>query len=458
MALQNDLTVGQVRGHLLRFALPLIVSNLFQALYNAVDMFFVGRYAGTAGLSAVSVSGPIMNIMIMTVSGLSVGVSVVVAHYVGDGRQDAVKRCGNTAILFYLLCALGVTVLGWIFTPAILRLVNTPQEAMEMAVSYLRTIFVGMVFLFGYNLICALQRGFGDSKFSMLFVMVAGVVNLLLDWLLIAGWQMGAFGAALATVIAQGVSLLLGILWFRRNRHILTFSPRDFCLDRPYLKELLYAGLPAAAQQLLLNISHTTLSGIANSFGLSASAAYGIGLKVDGFAFLPSDAINASMASFASQNLGAGKVDRAKKGLREAMKLSVAMAVAVALTVALLAPYIARIFNSDPEVVAYTVQYLRITCFAYLVFATVHPFIGFIRGTGNSMQTLINVVFAQYLVRIPLALLFSHLWGFSGVAVAVITAPLFSTFTYGHFVLSGRWKRSRDYRRMLEQHPEAENL
>lgn len=442
MALQNDLTTGSVPRHIVRFAFPLIVSNVFQALYNAVDMFFVGRYTGTAGLSAVSVSGPLMNIMLMTISGLSVGVMVAVARHAGQSDDgDGVARFANSAIGFYAVISVIVTILGCVLTPAILRLVNTPEEAMPHAVPYLRTIFAGIVFMFGYNLICAFQRGLGDSKSSMYFVIAAALINVVLDYLFLRWFSLGAFGAALATVISQAFSFIMGVIYFRVKGHVITFSPREIRLKAAYIRELLQTGLPTAGNQFLLSISLSTLSGIANSFGLYASAAYGIGVKIDSFALLPSDAVNVAVSSFASQNLGAGLPDRVERGLREALKIAFSIAAVVAVLVFLFAPQLASIFNSDSRVLDYAVLYLRIDCLSYFFFAATHCLTGFIRGTGNAVYTVYNVVLAQYVVRIPSAILLTRLIGFAGVPIAMTIAPAFSMMNYAMFIFSGRWKK-----------------
>lgn len=441
MALQNDLTSGSVRRHLLRFAFPLIVSNVFQALYNAVDMFFVGRYAGTEGLAAVSVSGPIMNVMIMTISGLSVGVMVAVAKHAGQGESEEVVGCANTAIGFYLILSVLASALGWIFTPAILRLVNTPPAAMGYAVSYLRTIFLGIVFMFGYNLICAFQRGFGDAKSSMYFVIVAAMINVVLDYVFLKHLHLAAFGAALATVISQAVSFLLGIFYFRVKGHVITFDPREIRLRKKHITDLLRTGLPTAGNQFLLSISLSTLSGIANGFGLHASAAYGIGVKIDSFALLPGDAVNVAVSSFASQNLGAGLPERAENGLREGLRIAVSLSGIISILIYLFAPYLAAIFNSDPQVIQLAVLYLRIDCLSYLFFAFTYSFTGFIRGTGNAVFTVYNVIISQYIVRIPVAIIATRLWGFAGVPIAMSVGPAVSAVNYAIFIFSGRWKR-----------------
>lgn len=447
MALQNDLTQGGVEGHIFRFSLPLLLSNLFQALYNAVDMYFAGQYLGTAGLVAVGVSGPVMNVLFMTIAGMSAGVSVVIGTHLGQGDEKAVRDTAGTAISLYAACAICITVVGLLFTPGILTLIATPAEAYSMAISYLRIVFCGMLFTLGYNLICAFQRGFGDSRSSLLFVAVATITNAILDVVFIRDFKMGVEGAALATVVSQALSFIMGVAYFRYKKHIVSFAPNMWRWNTPCLKELVRIGLPSALQQASLNISHLALNGIVNTFGLVTSAAYGIGVKLDSFAILPSNALNDSVASFTSQNLGAGHEERALTSIRAARRMAVFINLPLTALILLFAPVFARLFNSDPAVVDAASHYLRITCFMYILYALVHPTIGFVKGSGNAMFTLTNGLQAQYLVRIPVALLLSKALGvgFTGVAFAWLSAPLYSNFTYAQYLKSGKWRKRSDH-------------
>ncbi|WP_262394417.1 MATE family efflux transporter [Youxingia wuxianensis] len=441
MKLQKDLTTGSVRAHLIRFTIPLIISNIFQVLYNAVDMFFVGKYAGTESLSAVSVCGPIMDVLIISISGLSVGVSVAIANYAGNHQTQDVKDCANSAIGLYAVIAVVFTVIGFILSPQILALVQTPQEAMPHAIQYLRTIFCGIVFMLGYNLINALQRGFGDSNSSMIFIIVSAGVNIVLDFIFVCLLDMHAFGAALATVIAQAVSFVMGVVYFRIQKHVVTFRLKDIRFHVNQLRFILRIGLPTALNEVLVNLAYLTVSGVANSFGLAASAAYGIGMKIDNIAIFSDSAMNMTMSSFASQNIGAGKPQRALDGLKEALKLSGILGLITAVIVFFFAPGFAAIFNSDPLVIGHTVDYLHISLYSYVLFALVGPLIGFIRGTGNLKTSVIVGFIAQYVFRVPCAFLFCHFIGFPGVAVAILVGPLSSTIMYGWIVATGRWKR-----------------
>lgn len=452
MALHNDLTRGDVREGILRFALPLVASNFLQALYNAVDMFFVGVFADTASLSAVSAGGPIMNVMLMAVSGLSIGVSIAIGMHLGAGnKHGGLERCANSCISLYALLSLLVTAAGVALAPELITLIRTPPEAYDMAVEYLRIIFLGTPFLFGYNLIRAFQRGFGDSKTSMYFVLIATVVNIILDYILVAFLNQGASGAAIATVFSQMLSFALGVGYFRLKKHVVTFSPRELRWDREQLGIVLRTGLPASFQYLLINISNVTLNGLANSFGLVASAGYGVAVKLDSFAMLPPSAIGEALAPFSSQNIGARKPDRAMAGLKESLRLCACILVPVILAFRLFAWRFAALFTADGEVIAAAADFLRIYCFSYLSFIGIQPLIGFLRGTGNSIFTMFAVVLAQYIVRIPLAFFVAHSLGlgFNGIAVATIFSPMAALGLYAWAVLSGRWLRSKEMRKAL---------
>lgn len=448
-SLQKDLTQGNVRKCILAFAVPLMISNLIQSAYNAVDMYFVGAYTGTASLAAVSVCGPILNVMIITLSGMSAGVTVVIGSWAGKKDMEEIKKAGNTAFALYALLALVTTVLGLVCADWILTAVQTPAEAFEEARQYLMVVFAGLIFMFGYNLIGALQRGMGDSVSSMYFVMVAALVNVALDYLLIAVFRMGAFGAAVATVAAEMVSFMLGLWQFRRQKHVIRFGIRNLKFDKKHLKSILYFGVPTAVNEVMVNVAMLTVSGVANSFGLAQSAAYGVGGKINGFAIFSDGAMNQTMSSFASQNISAGKQERAIKGLKESMLISACIALATTVAVYFFAPQLAALFDKNPEVIRWTVQYLHITILSYVLFAMVGPLIGFIRGTGNIAASVGVGFVAQCCLRIPFSFIFGHLWGFPGVGMAVLIGPLSSVTMYSFYIFTGRWKRGLEYLRKM---------
>lgn len=443
MALSRDLTEGSIHKHLLAFAFPLIISNIMQALYNAVDMYFTGKFMGTEGMTGVSVSGPVINVMLMFVSGFGVGVSVVIAKYLAHERSEVLKKAANTAIALFMSAAVIISVLGFLMTPTILRLIATPEQAFPYAEKYLRIIFCGMIFTIGYNLICALQRGFGDSRSSMYFVLAATIVNIILDYVFMGIMRIDVAGAAFATVISQGLSFIMGIIYFRRRKHIVTFSPRDLCFDKRLALELIANGLPSAGQQVSVHFSNLCMTGMANSFGLSSAAAYGIAVKLDSFAILPCSAVNDAVASFSAQNLGAGKAERALSSIKEGRKMAAVYVCAVFLTIFFFCGRLAGIFTDDAEVIEIAVGYLRIACFMYFLYSIVYPTQGFLKGCGSSAFVLLNSLFIQYAVKIPVAYALSHFTplGLRGIAATWIITPVFSATTYPLYIKWGKWKK-----------------
>lgn len=448
MQLQNDLTEGNVNKCIISFAVPLIISNLFQALYNAVGMLFVGRYVGTSSLAAVSVSGPITNIIILTTSALSVGVSVVIGKYYGKKEYNKVSQCANTAIIMYLVISLMFTVFGFMFSKVLLEFVNTPSESISEGVVYLKIIFGGSIFMCGYNLISAFQRGIGDSKTPMMLVITAGICNFFLNMLFVKFLGLGVRGSAFATVIAQAISLIFGILYFNINKNYISFSLKTIRVSRELLNELIKMGVPNAMQSLLSNFAFITFTGLANGFGLAASASFGIGIKIDTFAWMPSEAIGSTVAAFTSQNIGAGKTRRAVSGYIESSKLAFIISIITASLVYFFSANLISIFNSDQSVINYGRTYLRIGCFVYIVSTFVHPSIGFIRGTGNSMKTIKNVFISQYLLRIPLGYILARFVGFSALPYATIAGTGLSAAFYLIFIYRRKWVFSKGYKEM----------
>lgn len=445
MSLKNDMTEGNINKQLVMFALPLFVSNILQTFYNAVDMFFVGKYIGTAGLSAVSVCGPVMNVLYMTIAGLSMGITILLGAYLGHKDNERLIKTANTAIVMYLLISLCVTVLGLVLTPNILRFISTPEEAFSQAIIYMRVIFSGVVFTFGYNLICAMQRGFGDSKSSMYFVITATAANVVLDFLLVRYFLLGVFGAALATVISQAVSFIMGIVYFRRKKHVVTFSPKDFLFDAPCAKEILRIGIPTAIQQTFVHMSGVALNGIVNTYGLVTSAAYGIGIKIDSFSMQPCNAICDAVSAMTSQNLAAGKEERALKCVKNGQKITMLFNGALTVIVLIFAYDIAALFDKTPEVCALAGGYMRITVIMYMFYSTIYPKMGFVKGSGNALFSLKNSLISQYLLRIPLAIILAKglNLGLTGIAFSVISAPIFSSITYSVYLRKGKWRNRK---------------
>ena len=436
MARSHDMTSGSIWRSLLGFSIPIMISNLVQSTYNAVDMLFVGRFTGTESLAAVSVCGPIMNVMIITLSGMSAGVLVVISGLLGAGDIKQAQDAAHTSVALYALMAAVMTVLGLLFVPQILRLVQTPAAAMPEAKRYLYTGFAGTVFTCGYNLIGALQRGLGTAAASM-----SSAANIALDAVFIVWLGMGAFGAALGTVLSQVAAFVIGTVQFARGGAALRLSARAVRFHKKHLKNILLFGVPTALNEVMVNLAMLTVSGVANSFGLASSAAYGVGSRINSLAIFTDGAMNQTMSAYASQNIGAGRQKRALEGLWKAIILSAGAALGTSLLVLGFASEFSACFDSDPAVIEQSAAFLRVTVWSYPLFATVGPLIGFIRGTGNVEASLLVGVVAQLCCRVPASFLFSRWMGFPGVGVAVLVGPLVSVSIYLWYILTRRWHR-----------------
>lgn len=441
MARAHDMTAGSIWRCLLRFSIPIMISSVVQSTYNAVDMLFVGQFTGTESLAAVSVCGPIMNVMVITLSGMSAGVLVVISGLLGAGDVEQAQEAACTSVALYTLMAAITTVLGLLFVPQILQLVQTPAQAMEEAKRYLYTVFAGTFFSFGYNLIGALQRGIGNAVASMSFVLISSLVNVVLDAVFIVWWDMGAFGAALGTVLAQVAAFAIGALQFAKGAGVLRISVRKVRFHRKHLKNILLFGVPTALNEVMVNLAMLTVSGVANSFGLAASAAYGVGSRINSLAIFSDGAMNQTMSAYASQNIGTGNRNRALQGLWRAILLSAGIALCTAVLVLCFAGQFAACFDSSPAVIEESVAFLKVTVWSYPLFATVGPLIGFIRGTGNVEASILVGVVAQLFCRIPASFIFSAWMGFPGVGVAVLVGPLVSVSIYLWYILTGRWHK-----------------
>lgn len=437
MARSHDMTSGSIWRSLLGFSIPIMISNLVQSTYNAVDMLFVGRFTGTESLAAVSVCGPILNVMIITLSGMSAGVLVVISGLLGAGDIKQAQDAAHTSVALYALMAAVMTVLGLLFVPQILRLVQTPAAAMPEAKRYLYTVFAGTVF----TLIGALQRGLGNATASMSFVIISSAANIALDAVFIVWLGMGALGAALGTVLSQVAAFVIGTVQLARGGAALRLSARAVRFHKKHLKNILLFGVPTALNEVMVNLAMLTVSGVANSFGLASSAAYGVGSRINSLAIFTDGAMNQTMSAYASQNIGAGRQKRALEGLWKAIILSAGAALGTSLLVLGFASEFSACFDSDPAVIEQSAAFLRVTVWSYPLFATVGPLIGFIRGTGNVEASLLVGVVAQLCCRVPASFLFSRWMGFPGVGVAVLVGPLVSVSIYLWYILTRRWHR-----------------
>ena len=320
--LHKDFTRGNILSHLIRFGAPFLLSNFVQALYNVTDMLVVGNFSTTQALAGVTNGGQITNVVVMVVAGLTVGGTILVGQFYGAKREKDVSRTIGTLFTVLGLAALAFTIGIIALAGPVLRLIQTPEDVMGEARAYLQICMLGNLFVFGYNAVSAVQRGLGDAMRPLIFVGIACVINIVLDIWFVKGLGMGAAGAAWATIIAQGVSVLMAASYLARKKFLFDFKWRSFAIDKEKLRMIFKIGLPSSAQSLVVSVSFLTLTALTNGFGISASAAGGVVGKLNSFAILPVLAIQQSISAISAQNIGGGRYDRALEALKKGILFS----------------------------------------------------------------------------------------------------------------------------------------
>lgn len=421
----------------------MFLGNALQALYNTVDSIWVGQFLGTTALAAVSVSFPVIFAVVALAMGIGMATTTLVAQHAGAKDTAMVRKTiGNSFIVMGILGGASA-VIGVILRVPLLRLINTPPEIMDKAQSYLGIILAGTALTFFYNLISAVLRGLGDSRTPLLFLTYATVLNIILDPLLIFGiWpfpKMGVAGAALATVIAQGLSGFLGI------RHmfkigLIKWEWAEWKLDRRLVAQTFSIGLPAGLQQVIVSMGMLTLTSLVNGFGSVVTAAFGVGGRLDQFAFMPAMTVGLSVSALVGQNLGARKYDRVKEIVHSSVKMTVAIT-AVVMVVAVGIPHILlRMFTSDAAVLAEGTKYLRTVGFAYIPYALMFTLSGILRGAGDTVPSMIISIVTLWVVRIPLSVYLSRLLGSQGIWLGLAASPAIGASLNYVYYLSGRWR------------------
>lgn len=441
---RQDLTQGGVGKQLIKFSIPFLLSNLLQAFYSVADMIIVGRLCGTHGITGVNIGSQINILVTGAAFGLAVGGTVLIAQYGGAKKFDEQRKTIGTLFTIYMVLSVVFTAAMLLLGDFLLKLLNTPQIAYQEAVNYYNICMAGMVFMFAYNVISAILRGMGDSKRPLYFVLIATIVNIIGDIILVGPFQMGAAGAAIATVAAQALSVILSLIYLIKNHFFVGYSKEDFKINKEKAKMLIKLGLPSSIQQVVVSFSFLTLTALVNSLPNAdiASACQGIGGKVNSFAVLPALAMSSAVSSMAGQNIGAGQTERAKKTMLTGMGIAFAMSCFVFVIVEAFPQAIISLFDTNEEVIAVGTEYMRFIALDYLFVPFVFCMNGLAIGAGYTNFALFNACFSSILVRVPFAYLvveFTHL-GFNGIGLATGLASLASIVVGIIFVAKGKWK------------------
>lgn len=399
---KSDFTQGSILKKLALFMLPILGALVLQAAYGAVDLLVVGRFGSTSGLSAVSTGSQVLNLVTFVVTQLAMGVTVLIARYLGEKQPKYIGPViGGAAIVFTIISVVLFAVMVGLARP-ISVLMQAPTEAVDLTTSYVRICGGGILFIVAYNMLAAIFRGLGDSKSPLLFVLVACIFNIVGDLVLVAGFHLDAAGASIATVFAQAVSVVWAIVILLKKDLPFKIQKSDLCLNSQCGK-FLSIGLPLALQEFLTQLSFLALCAFVNRLGLSASSGYGVACKIVNFAMLVPSSLMQSMASFVSQNIGAGNRQRAKKSMFTGIGIGLVIGSFVFALVMLKGDLLSSAFTTDAEVIANAYAYLKGFAPETLVTAVLFSMVGYFNGNNKTVWVMIQGLVQTLLVRLPMA-------------------------------------------------------
>ena len=384
-----DMTEGGILSHLIKFALPLLVGNILQQLYNMVDTWVVGNYVSGQAFSAVGTVGPIINLLIGFFMGFSTGTGVVISQFYGAKKYEEVQKALHTALLITLILGILFTAVGIIMVPTMLDLMNTPDDVLDEATEYLTVYFSGIMGLMFYNIGSGILRSVGDSKRPFYFLAISAVTNTVLDLVFVLVFDMGVVGVALATILAQGLSAILILITLIRTDNCIKFSPKKLRIHPEMLLKTVKVGLPAGLQMAITSFSNIFVQSYINYFGTAAMGGWTAYSKIDQLILLPMQSISLASTTFVGQNLGKGNVQRARKGVATALAIACTSTVLLMIPVLIFAPHLVYFFNKEAEIIQFGTMFLHWLTPFYVLCCMNQIFAGALRGSGNATAPMI---------------------------------------------------------------------
>jgi putative MATE family efflux protein len=439
----KDLSHGKEGKLIFRFAMPMLLGNVFQQMYNVVDSVIVGKLIGKGALAAVGTSFPIIFMLVSLVIGITMGFTVVVSQYFGARDMGKIKKTIDTLYLFLFFASILLSLAGILLSSTIFRLIGLPEEILPDAVLFLNIYFAGLIFLFGFNGTSAILRGLGDSKTPLYFLIGSVVLNIFLDILFIVVFHMGVEGVAIGTVISEGAAFFSQILYLNKYHKLVRFSFRDLHFDPRVFRQSIRIGLPTGFQQTFVALGGIALYGIINTFGLDVNAAASAASRIDTFAIMPAMSFSVALSTFVGQNLGANKPERIRAGFYATLRITAAISLVITIATVFFGKYIMMIFTDDPVVIGTGRNYLMIVGAFYIVFSSMFVVGSVMRGAGDTLIPMFITLLSLWLIRIPLAFLLSRpSWlGVNGIWWSIPMGWIIGlTLSYLYY-LSGRWKK-----------------
>lgn len=441
--MERNLTVGSVPKILFQFAVPLFFSNVLQALYNVVDMLVVGRFVGSAGLAAISSASVACFIIYAFCIGITAGAAVLVAQYKGANNRQG--QTDTMQALFFVSAGASIliTLLGRLTYHPLFIFMNVPAESMQYADEYMEIICLGTIFIFGYNAVSALMRGLGDSRSPLWFVAIGATTNIILDVILVGYYDWATTGAAIATIASQGIAFLCSFLYLKKHYPLFNCSYKSFVIYPEVAKQILKIGLPVALQMCVINLAYIIVTGMLNLYGVAVAAASGIGLKINSIVALPCWAIGTATTAMAGQNIGAGKIGRARETAIWGVKFSILILLPLVVLIQLFTEECILLFDNAPDVAKQGILYLRICCsINFVAYGVMYIMDSFATGVGHAKFAMYNAV-SQAVIRLcsgwllaePLAM------GFVGIYWGEFISPLLPAIVGIAFFYKGNWQK-----------------
>ncbi len=394
------MTEGVIWKEILFFAIPLILGNLFQQLYNTVDSIIVGNYVGSNALAAVGSSGAIINLLIGFCIGASTGAGVIISQFYGAKNAEGVRKAVHTTMAIALAAGVLLTVIGIAVTPVMLRLMGTPDEVFEQSVVYLQVYFAGSLFSVVYNMSAGILNAVGNSRRSLVYLMIAAISNIFLDLIMVVGLKLGIVGAALATDISQLISCIFIWGFLIRSEEVYKLKIREIrCYDH-LLSKIIRIGIPTGIQNIVISLSNLIVQASVNSFGATVMAGFAAYIKIDGFNILPVLSISMAATTFTGQNIGAGKIDRVKKGMWVTLCMGIVYTIVTGVLLLSFSHQIIGIFTKDADVIYFGTLAMWYFCPFYSLLSIMHEMAGTIRGTGKTIPPMAIILFSLCIYRV----------------------------------------------------------
>ena len=441
MTKSSDLTKGVIWKQLVWFSVPLVLSSLLQSVYGIMDMIIAGRYIGSIGLSAVNNSSTIMNFITQVMMGVSTGGSILMGQYFGAGDKENCKRTATTLFTFSIAFGAVLMVIFAAFARSILVLFDAP--VLDEATSYLVICAFGIVFIAGYNAMSAAMRSVGNSRSPLICIAVSCCLNIALSFVFVVYFKWGVAGAALSTVIGQGVSFVLALFIILRNKELYGLSLSKLFIHADKLKSLLKLGIPVCIQMSVANISWLSVMYLINGYGVFASAGNGVSIKIKNLCLLFISAMSSGSAAMIAQNIGAREYDRARKVLYTAMRIAVCASVLIVAAVEIFAPQLVSVFTSEPETAAAAIENLRIEIISQLFYASFQMYHSLAIGVGHTWFVLMSSFVNCILARLVLVFVLNHFIGLTGIYLACMVAPATSIPIGYWYERSNRWREEK---------------